>query len=97
MVFLSHDWNDAECVQLLRTLHRAAAQDGRVFIIEHLITEFAVPHFAKLFDIHTMCWGTGRVRTLAEYAAPLERAGWIYQQTWHPPNRMLGIVEGVRV
>lgn len=96
MKLILHDWNDDECVQLLQNLHRAAPQGGRVFIIEHLITEPDVPHFAKLFDIHMMCWGTGRERTAAEYAALLERAGWTYRQTWYPPNKMMGIVEGVR-
>lgn len=96
MKLILHDWNDDECVQILRTLHRFAAKGGRVFIIEHLITEPSVPHFAKLFDIHMMCWGTGRERTPAEYAALLERAGWTYRQTWFPPTRMMGIVEGVR-
>lgn len=96
MKLILHDWNDDECVQILRTLHRAAAPGGRVFIIEHLITEPEVPHFAKLFDIHMMCWGTGRERTGAEYAALLRRAGWTYRQTWFPPTRMMGIVEGVR-
>ena len=31
------------------------------------------PHFAKLFDIHMLCWGTGRERTIAEYATLAER------------------------
>ena len=97
MKLILHDWNDEECVQILRTIHGAAAQGGRMFIIEHLITEPAVPHFAKLFDIHMMCWGTGRERTPAEYGALLERAGWKYRQTWYPPSRMMGIVEGAKV
>jgi O-methyltransferase domain/Dimerisation domain len=29
-----HDWNDAECLQILSTMHRAAPQHGRVLIIE---------------------------------------------------------------
>ena len=29
-----HDWNDEECVQILSTTHRAAAQHGRVLIME---------------------------------------------------------------
>lgn len=45
-------------------------------------------------QIHLMCWGTGRERTPAEYAALLARAGWKYQQTWYPPTWMMGIVEG---
>lgn len=96
MKLILHDWNDEECVRILETIHHSAAESGRVLIIEHLITEPAVPHFAKLFDIHMMCWGTGRERTPAEYAALLERAGWSYRQTWYPPSRAMGIVEGAK-
>jgi hypothetical protein len=55
-----------------------------------------MPHFAKLFDIHMMCWGTGRERTPAEYAALLERAGWRYRQIWYPPSKVMGVVEGAK-
>jgi O-methyltransferase domain/Dimerisation domain len=96
MKLILHDWNDDECVQILRTLHRNGTKNARVFIVEHLVTEPDEPHFAKLFDIHMMCWGTGRERTPAEYAALLERGGWNYQQTLYPPSRMMGILEGVR-
>jgi hypothetical protein len=96
MKLILHDWNDEECVQLLKTIHRSAAENGRVFIIEHLIPEPSTPHFAKLFDIHMMCWGTGRERTPAEYAALLEQAGWTYRKTWYPPSGMMGIVEGAK-
>jgi hypothetical protein len=96
MKLILHDWNDEECVQLLKTIHNSAADGGRIWIIEHLITEPDTPHFSKLFDIHMMCWGTGRERTPAEYAALLERAGWTYQGTRYPPSKMMGIVEGVK-
>jgi len=96
MKLILHDWNDDECVQILETIYRSAAEGGRVFIIEHLITEPAVPHFAKLFDNHMMCWGTGRERTPAEYAALLERAGWGHRQTWYPPSKVMGVVEGAK-
>ena len=96
MKLILHDWNDEECVQLLQTIHRAAPQGGRMFIIEHLITDPTTPHFSKLFDIHMMCWGTGRERTAEEYAALLERSGWTYRQTLYPTGKMMGIVEGVK-
>jgi ubiquinone/menaquinone biosynthesis C-methylase UbiE len=96
MKLILHDWNDEECVQILGNIHRSAAKGGRVLIIEHLINEPAMPHFAKLFDIHMICWGTGRERTPTEYAALLERAGWTYQQTWYSPSRVMGIVEGAK-
>ena len=46
---------------------QAATGPARVFIVEHVVPEPDVPHFSKLFDIHMMCWGTGRERTEAEY------------------------------
>lgn len=92
-----HDWNDWECIQILSNIHRAAPQNGRVFIIEAVVPSPEEPHFSKLFDIHMMCWGTGRERTTQEYAELLERAGWKYLQTWYPASRMIGVVEGVKV
>jgi hypothetical protein len=91
-----HDWNDAECLQILSTMHRAAPQHGRVLIMEQVVPGPETPHFSKLFDIHMLVWGTGVERTLEEYAALLARAGWTYRQTWYPASKMLGIVEGVK-
>lgn len=91
-----HDWNDQECVRILRNIHRAAPEGGRVFILEHVIPDADTPHFAKLYDIHMMCWGAGRERTSAEYAALLNEAGWQYVDTWFPPSKAIGAVEGMK-
>ena len=96
MKLILHDWNDEECEHVLRTIHRSAPKGGQLYVIEHLITEPATPHFSKLFDIHMMCWGTGRERTAGEYAALLERAGWTYRETRYPPSRLMGIVIGTK-
>ena len=52
--------------------------------------------FAKLFDIHMMCWGTGRERTHEEYVGLLEKSGWRYREMWFPGSRMIGAVEAVK-
>lgn len=96
MKLILHDWNDDECVQILQNQRKASTSDGRVFIAEHVIPDPSTPHFAKLFDIHMMCWGTGRERTQEEYATLLERAGWRYLNTWFPASRAMGVVEGVK-
>jgi hypothetical protein len=96
MKMILHDWNDEECDRILRNIAKAASPGGRVFIVEHVIPGPDTPHFAKLFDIHMMCWGTGRERTVDEYAALLERAGWTYVRTWFPRSRMMGAVEGAK-
>jgi O-methyltransferase domain/Dimerisation domain len=97
MKLILHDWNDDECVVILEKQREAATTGGRVFIIEHVISDPGMPHFAKLFDIHMMCWGTGRERTQEEYAALLERAGWKYITTRFPASRAMGVVEGAKL
>jgi hypothetical protein len=96
MKHIIHDWNDEECVQIFSNLHRAAATDAKVFIAEYVVPDPDTPHFAKLFDIHMMCWGTGRERTSTEYAALLEQAGWKYVDTWFPASKAMGVVEGMK-
>ncbi len=91
-----HGWNDEECLQILSTIHRAAPQNGKVFIIEAVVPGPDTPHFSKLFDIHVIIMSTGKERTLEEYAGLLEGAGWTYRQTWYPASKMLGVVEGVK-
>jgi hypothetical protein len=89
-----HDWNDDECVTILSNLRRSALHGARVFIIEHVVPGHDQPHFGKLFDIHMMCWGTGRERTEPEYVALLEKAGWKHAGTHYPSSRMMGVIEG---
>jgi hypothetical protein len=64
--------------------------------MEEVVPGPDTPHFSKLFDIHMIIMSTGKERTLEEYAGLLEGAGWKYVQTWYPPSKMLGIVEGVK-
>jgi hypothetical protein len=90
-----HDWNDEECRQILSTINRAAPQRGRILIMEQVVSGPDTSHFSKLFDIHMLMF-TGRERTLEEYAGLMEGAGWKYVQTWYPPSKMLGVVEGVK-
>jgi hypothetical protein len=90
-----HDWNDEECVAILSNLRRAASEPARVFVVEHIVPGPETAHVSKLFDIHMMCWGTGRERTEAEYERLLERAGWAPAVTRYPANRRIGVIEGV--
>ncbi|MCC7371417.1 MAG: hydroxyneurosporene methyltransferase [Chloroflexi bacterium] len=90
-----HDWNDQECVAILKNIRAAATGPGRVFVIEYIVPGPREPHFAKLFDIHMLCWGTGRERTESEYAQLLEAAGFRHIRSWYPANHLMGVIEGV--
>jgi hypothetical protein len=89
-----HDWNDEECIAILENIRRAAAGPARVFIMEHLVPGPDVPHFTKLFDIHMMCWGTGRERTEAEYTELLRHAGWRTVASHHAARNAISVIEG---
>lgn len=91
-----HDWSDADCHQILSTMHRTAPRDARLFIIEQVVPGPDSPHFSKLFDVHMMVWGNGRERTAEEYAELLKESGWRYRQTWYPQSRMIGVVEAIK-
>jgi hypothetical protein len=93
MKMILHDWNDEECGRILRNIAQAANPGARLLIVEHIIPDADTPHFAKLFDLHMMCWGTGRERTVEEFAELVQRSGWRYQRSWYPRSRMMGVVE----
>ena len=90
-----HDWNDNECTQILQTIRHAAKPGGCVFIIEHIVPSPNQSHFSKLFDIHMMCWGSGRERTEEEYASLLEASGWRFVTCHYPLHASMGVVEGI--
>lgn len=84
-----HDWNDEECVAILRSLRQAARADARLFIVERVVRGPAVADFAKLYDIHMLCWGTGRERTAEQYGELLQAAGWhLHRQLDVPPGHI---------
>jgi hypothetical protein len=68
--------------------------DAKVFIAEHLVPGPETPHFSKLFDIHMMCAASGRERTIDQFSALFERAGWKYVQTLHPSSGLISVIEG---
>ncbi len=96
MKMILHDWDDDECVRILETVGKAAPAGGRLFVMEHVVPGPDTPHFSKLFDIHMMCWGTGRERTADEYGELMRRAGWQFVDTHYPAAGLMGVVEGRR-
>jgi hypothetical protein len=92
-----HGRSDAECLDILSIMYRAAPQHGRVLIMEEVVPGPETPHFSKLFDIHMIIMSTGQERTLEEDMRLLAGVGWIYRQTWYPASKLLAVVEGVKV
>lgn len=71
-----HDWADAESIEILRSIRRAAAPNATLLLIEQLIPDDNGPHWAKTLDIHMMALFGGRQRTRIEYETLLTQAGF---------------------
>jgi hypothetical protein len=70
-----HDWSDDECVAILRRVREAMAPDGRVVVVEMLITDGGPPSPAPLLDLNMLVMLTGKERTAAEFGALFAKAG----------------------
>src|SRR6266571_1171938 len=71
--WIIHDWEDEESTAILRTIRRTG---GTVLVIERLLGPPNEDPVAKLSDINMLVGPGGRERTLEEFAALFEAAGY---------------------
>lgn len=71
-----HDWNEDQCLTILRNCRRAIAAHGRLLIIEMVLPEGDTPHPGKMLDMMMLVGPGGQERTPGEYAALLDQAGF---------------------
>lgn len=70
-----HDWSEAQCLTILDNCRRAMPPDGRLLIIEMVLTGGDAPHPGKFLDIMMLTIPGGQERTESEYRVLLEKAG----------------------
>jgi len=72
-----HDWSEDKVLTLLRRLFERLPSDGALLIAEKLLNEEKNgPHWAQMQNLGMLLYTEGKERTLAEYKALLERAGF---------------------
>ncbi|MGW0809867.1 methyltransferase [Nonomuraea sp. NPDC002799] len=69
-----HDWDDDQCVTILRNCRRAMTTGGRILIVDAVIPRGNDPHQAKTLDLLLMASFPGRERTEAEFTRLLDAA-----------------------
>jgi hypothetical protein len=94
MKYIIHDWNDAQCGQILGNCRAAMAPGGRVLVVDHVIPKGNGASWAKLLDINMMVLPGGKERTRAEFQALFERSGLRLKRIY-PTKTPLSILEGV--
>jgi len=81
-----HDWADRESALILRAIAKAASPGSHLLIVETVLPEGPEMHYSKLLDVHMLAVTGGRERTLAEYAALLEPAGFQLKRCIETPS-----------
>jgi hypothetical protein len=71
-----HDWNDAECLRILRNIRSVMHESGKLLIVEMLITPGNVPEPSKILDLQMLIMEGGRERTADEFQNLLAGAGF---------------------
>lgn len=72
-----HDWSDDDCVRVLSNVYDAASEDGRLLVRERIVSEEDPDPGTVDMDMWMMLETGGQERTLAEFKALFERAGWV--------------------
>ncbi len=76
MKFIIHDWSDEHCTTILRRIRQQLPADGRLLVIEQVVTSTPDLSFAKLVDLEMLALTVGgRERTEAEFAELFASAG----------------------
>ena len=95
MKFIIHDWDDERSVAILKSIHRAMADNGKLLLVESVVPSSNEPHFSKLMDIHMLIMTGGRERTEADYAALFARAGFTLTRIV-PTQTPMSVIEAVK-
>lgn len=90
MKAILHDWSDDDCTRILASVRRAALSGTALLIIERVMPErvddgSVLTQRTVLSDLNMMAVVGGRERTRAEYAALLDRSGFVLQRIVETP------------
>jgi hypothetical protein len=89
-----HNWDDEQSLTILKNCRRAMSKQGRLLVLERVIPAGAEPAEAKLFDINMLVVVGGQERTVAEFAALFQAAGFRLTRVISTASP-LSVVEGI--
>lgn len=96
MSHILHDWNDEQCLAILKNVRAAAKPGTTLLVFDAVIPPGNEPNFGKLLDLNMLVLITGRERTAEEFHALLAKAGFKVTRIV-PTKSSVSIVESVGV
>lgn len=76
MKHIIHDWDDERSITILKNIHSAMNENGKVLIVEMVVKEANEPDFSKIMDLEMLVSPGGVERTAEEYRELLAQAGF---------------------
>ena len=96
MKHIIHDWNDAECVRILKNCRKGITEEGKLLVIEMVVPTGNEPSLSKLLDLQMLAALPGCERTEAEYSTLFSEAGFKLTKIV-PTMSPYSVIEGVAV
>ena len=89
-----HNWDDAQCISILKSVRDAIVPSGRLVVIDRLLPETIAPDMAFVWDLLMMIWSTGRERSLSRFRELLGSAGFAVDKVTVNAGRM-SVIEAI--
>ena len=89
-----HNWDDAQCISILKSVRDAIVPSGRLVVIDRLLPETIAPDMAFVWDLLMMIWSTGRERSLSRFRGLLGSAGFAVDKVTVNAGRM-SVIEAI--
>ena len=95
MKHIIHDWDDDRAVQIMKAIHKAMPDNGRMLVVEMVVPEGNEPHPSKVLDLEMLTLPGGVERTEKEFRNLFESAGFKLSHVI-PTRSAFSILEGVK-
>ncbi|MDN0087181.1 methyltransferase [Yersinia nurmii] len=92
--YILHDWNDEQCIQILRNCANAMSKGNKILIVEAIIPSGNTYHAGKHSDITMLACTQGRERTEAEFRVLFTAAGLKINKVIELPIQEISLIEG---
>jgi acetylserotonin N-methyltransferase len=88
-----HDWTEAKILLLLGRIHEHLPSGGAIVIAEKLLEDDKCgPRWAQTQDVNMLTCTEGKERTLSEYEALLNRAGFVEVRGCRTPSPLDAVI-----
>ncbi|WP_444998549.1 methyltransferase [Aliikangiella sp. IMCC44359] len=89
-----HDWNDDDCIKIIKNIKKAMSKSGRLLIIDVVLPPANKPHPGKITDLLMMALLEGKERTENEFKEILELSGFKINSVTHT-RTTLSVIEAI--